>query len=48
MKTLCVIILTLISISMTGQTQADMNKAAGDSYRKIDKELNEVYKKNTL
>ena len=40
-----IILLTLISIRVQSQTQSEMNEQSFDSYKKVDTELNGVYKK---
>lgn len=44
MKILLTILICLASTIGFAQTQAEMNQEAYDSYRKADKELNEIYK----
>ncbi len=45
MRILFLILFVTITVTLCGQTQAEMNKQAGDSYRKVDQTLNEIYKK---
>jgi uncharacterized protein YecT (DUF1311 family) len=40
-----IILLTLIGIRVQSQTQSEMNEQSFDSYKKVDTELNDVYKK---
>ncbi|MER2996495.1 lysozyme inhibitor LprI family protein [Pontibacter populi] len=45
MRTLLTIVFTLFATCSFAQTQAEMNQQAFASYQKVDKELNDVYKK---
>ena len=47
MKNLVIILAVLLFISTAafGQTQTEMNLSACDSYKSVDKQLNETYKK---
>lgn len=44
MRTILTILISLTTTLGFAQTQMEMNKEANDSYRKVDKELNEIYK----
>jgi uncharacterized protein YecT (DUF1311 family) len=45
MKHLLTILFLSLSMLLFGQTQAEINTEANESYKKADKELNEIYQK---
>jgi uncharacterized protein YecT (DUF1311 family) len=45
MKTILILLTSFIFTSAFTQTQNDLNKQADESYKKADKELNEIYRK---
>ena len=44
MRYILMILIGFISLTGFSQTQGDMNKEANESYKKADKELNDIYK----
>lgn len=44
MRIILTILIGLSSVMGFAQTQMEMNQQANDSYRKVDKELNDIYK----
>jgi uncharacterized protein YecT (DUF1311 family) len=44
MKYILIIFIAFISLTEFSQTQGDMNEKANESYKKADKELNDIYK----
>jgi len=45
MKSVINIVILVLTLNSFGQTQAEMNQEAYDSYNEVDKELNNIYQK---